>query len=261
MSRTFRIRFFMRTIAVLVLASLPSVASAAVVSTVFKLIVKGISLTSDVISVGGPLKDMFAGQDLTGLENTPLYTAGGSSPTLTFNASDTHFKLLLQQFNNVEEFHDDDNAVLEGTTSIETAFGKTEAWKWKLTIKADIFTVLGVDSAFIQAGGFVQHVFKPHPDIEEFAGDPMPYDLTNTHNSVGKLTKSENKKELHAPIHYDYLAATINSTYEEVGLNSIADFNLVLEANHVVPEPSMVVIGTLFGLGGLMAKRRMKKLR
>jgi len=26
-----------------------------------------------------------------------------------------------------------------------------------------------------------------------------------------------------------------------------------------VPEPSMMVIGTLFGLGGLMAKRRMKK--
>jgi hypothetical protein len=26
-----------------------------------------------------------------------------------------------------------------------------------------------------------------------------------------------------------------------------------------VPEPSMMVIGTLFGIGGLMAKRRMKK--
>jgi formylglycine-generating enzyme required for sulfatase activity len=26
-----------------------------------------------------------------------------------------------------------------------------------------------------------------------------------------------------------------------------------------IPEPSMMVIGTLFGLGGLMAKRRMKK--
>jgi formylglycine-generating enzyme required for sulfatase activity len=26
-----------------------------------------------------------------------------------------------------------------------------------------------------------------------------------------------------------------------------------------VPEPSMMVIGTLFGLGGLMAKRRLKK--
>jgi hypothetical protein len=26
-----------------------------------------------------------------------------------------------------------------------------------------------------------------------------------------------------------------------------------------VPEPSMIVIGTLFGIGGLVAKRRMKK--
>ena len=26
-----------------------------------------------------------------------------------------------------------------------------------------------------------------------------------------------------------------------------------------IPDPSMMVIGTLFGLGGLMAKRRMKK--
>ena len=33
-------------------------------------------------------------------------------------------------------------------------------------------------------------------------------------------------------------------------------FRLAMEP---VPEPSMMVIGTLFGLGGLMAKRRMKK--
>jgi formylglycine-generating enzyme required for sulfatase activity len=32
-----------------------------------------------------------------------------------------------------------------------------------------------------------------------------------------------------------------------------------LSSDAVVPEPSMMVIGTLFGLGGLMAKRRMKK--
>jgi len=32
-----------------------------------------------------------------------------------------------------------------------------------------------------------------------------------------------------------------------------------LSSDAAVPEPSMMVIGTLFGLGGLMAKRRMKK--
>ena len=35
--------------------------------------------------------------------------------------------------------------------------------------------------------------------------------------------------------------------------------SLSTSAPPAVPEPSMMVIGTLFGLGGLMAKRRMKK--
>jgi hypothetical protein len=32
-----------------------------------------------------------------------------------------------------------------------------------------------------------------------------------------------------------------------------------LSSDAVVPEPSMMVIGTLFGLGGLVAKRRLRK--
>jgi hypothetical protein len=32
-----------------------------------------------------------------------------------------------------------------------------------------------------------------------------------------------------------------------------------LSSDAAIPEPSMMVIGTVFGLGGLMAKRRMKK--
>jgi LPXTG-motif cell wall-anchored protein len=32
-----------------------------------------------------------------------------------------------------------------------------------------------------------------------------------------------------------------------------------LDQEAIVPEPSMMVIGTLFGLGGLVAKRRRKK--
>ena len=45
-------------------------------------------------------------------------------------------------------------------------------------------------------------------------------------------------------------------------LNFYTIAGLALEdpsAPPAVPEPSMMVIGTLFGLGGLMAKRRMKK--
>jgi hypothetical protein len=45
-------------------------------------------------------------------------------------------------------------------------------------------------------------------------------------------------------------------------LNFYTIAGLALEdpsAPPAVPEPSMMVIGTLFGIGGLMAKRRMKK--
>jgi formylglycine-generating enzyme required for sulfatase activity len=35
--------------------------------------------------------------------------------------------------------------------------------------------------------------------------------------------------------------------------------NLGFRVAEVIPEPSMMVIGTLFGLGGLVAKRRRKK--
>jgi len=40
----------------------------------------------------------------------------------------------------------------------------------------------------------------------------------------------------------------------EIGFR-VASYN----SDAVVPEPSMMVIGTLFGLGGLVAKRRRKK--
>jgi formylglycine-generating enzyme required for sulfatase activity len=45
-------------------------------------------------------------------------------------------------------------------------------------------------------------------------------------------------------------------------VSSIPDYGfrvVSLNSDAVVPEPSMMVIGTLFGLGGLAAKRRRKK--
>jgi hypothetical protein len=45
----------------------------------------------------------------------------------------------------------------------------------------------------------------------------------------------------------------------ENGLNGFRVASLSSDAAPTVPEPSMMVIGTLFGLGGLMAKRRLKK--
>jgi len=57
-----------------------------------------------------------------------------------------------------------------------------------------------------------------------------------------------------------------SSSRYDVGVPSVELFysgfrvaSLSSSAPPAVPEPSMMVIGTLFGLGGLMAKRRMKK--
>jgi formylglycine-generating enzyme required for sulfatase activity len=49
-----------------------------------------------------------------------------------------------------------------------------------------------------------------------------------------------------------------NPSYEDNGIG-FRVASLSSSAPPAVPEPSMMVIGTLFGLGGLMAKRRLKK--
>ena len=48
-------------------------------------------------------------------------------------------------------------------------------------------------------------------------------------------------------------------SFENYDLIGFRVASLSSDAPPAVPEPSMMVIGTLFGLGGLMAKRRMKK--
>jgi len=61
-------------------------------------------------------------------------------------------------------------------------------------------------------------------------------------------------------------SSLLSSSSREFGNPSLEDdflgfrvASLPSSAPPAVPEPSMMVIGTLFGLGGLMAKRRMKK--
>jgi hypothetical protein len=60
----------------------------------------------------------------------------------------------------------------------------------------------------------------------------------------------------------DYLlSSTRNIGSDPSGEGSSVGFRVASlpSSPTAVPEPSMMVIGTLFGLGGLMAKRRMKK--
>jgi hypothetical protein len=48
--------------------------------------------------------------------------------------------------------------------------------------------------------------------------------------------------------------------HQDVAYAYINGFRVAnLSSDAVVPEPSMMVIGTLFGLGGLVAKRRLRK--
>ena len=47
--------------------------------------------------------------------------------------------------------------------------------------------------------------------------------------------------------------------YLGYNLYDTSSYTATMEQLSAVPEPSMMVIGTLLGLGGLVAKRRMKK--
>lgn len=65
---------------------------------------------------------------------------------------------------------------------------------------------------------------------------------------------------------WNSLPSDLSSFNRDYGSPNFENYNVGLSvaslsssAPPAVPEPSMRVIGTLFGLGGLMAKRRMKK--
>ena len=59
-----------------------------------------------------------------------------------------------------------------------------------------------------------------------------------------------------------FLLSSNRTSFGATGGNNGLGFrvaSLSSDAPAAVPEPSMMVIGTLFGLGGLIVKRRMKK--
>ena len=60
------------------------------------------------------------------------------------------------------------------------------------------------------------------------------------------------------PVRTGYAALTTRSLTVCV-FNGLRVVMLSPDSPAVVPEPSMMVIGSLFGLGGLIARRRLKK--
>jgi formylglycine-generating enzyme required for sulfatase activity len=83
------------------------------------------------------------------------------------------------------------------------------------------------------------------------------FDLANSSSSSSRGIRggrwSVNSSLLSSSSRYD-----LNPSVEDDGIG-FRVASLSSSAPPAVPEPSMMVIGTLFGLGGLMAKRRMKK--
>ncbi len=86
--------------------------------------------------------------------------------------------------------------------------------------------------------------------------DESSGDLANSSGSSSRGFRGGN---------WDYDASVLSSSTRDNLLPSLEDFLIGFRVASLpssaaaVPEPSMMVIGMLFGLGGLMAKRRMKK--
>lgn len=251
----------------------PSQAHAATI-TALTLVIGGISLTADLLGIGGTLVDIFGAGDIgTQSDDHPLYTLGASSPSLTISATETTFDLLLQQSNNVGEAEDDLAAVLSGTTKIDAPGGMADAWKWKITLEAEVPTLfVGCSNGVtdLEAQGFVQHVRAPHPDLGEVPIAPgLDYNLKVAKASTGTilctwaqsvLTDTDTDSRVHPNgKHKDVLdPAKLEADCCTTFNGEIDSFSLRLTANHV-PEPAAYVLLSTGLLAVLSRMRRAKR--
>ncbi|CAH0350942.1 PEP-CTERM sorting domain-containing protein [Aquabacterium sp. CECT 9606] len=226
--------------------------------TTLQLVIGGISLTADLLGIGGTFVDIFGAPNLgTQSDDSPLYTSGSSSPSLTISATDTTFDLLLKQTNNISEFEDDLPAVLSGITKVSSKNGQTDAWSWKVTLEANINTF---SFSEVSAQGFVQHLFVVHPDLDESSQAPaLNYDLLAKQNSVlsaHNLSDSDTDTQTHANgPHQDVLKpATLETRW--VTSDEFDYVNVRLHAVHAVPEPQAMLLLAAGGLVAWLARRR-----
>jgi formylglycine-generating enzyme required for sulfatase activity len=84
------------------------------------------------------------------------------------------------------------------------------------------------------------------------------FDLANSSGSSSRGIRGGNWSNYSNDLSSSSLPA-YNSPGNEGNIIGFRVASLSSSAPPAVPEPSMMVIGTLFGIGGLMAKRRMKK--
>lgn len=169
-----------RGCALVLAVALVTPAQASPISTLTMLI-GGLSVTADLLQVGGALRDIFGAEKWGSTsDDHPLWGDANSSPRLTIAATETTFNLLLQQGNNVGEFEDDEPVEISGITKVDTANGKVDAWDWRIRLEADINTFSFSD---LDVSGHVQHIRAPHPGLgEKPMAPPLGYELTVTQN-------------------------------------------------------------------------------
>lgn len=92
-----------------------------------------------------------------------------------------------------------------------------------------------------------------------FEWEESAYDLANSDGSISRGMRGSAWIDIYS--FFDLSSSTRLEVvpYDEIFFLGFRVASVSSSAPPAVPEPSMMVIGTLFGLGGLMAKRRMKK--
>jgi sulfatase modifying factor 1 len=116
-------------------------------------------------------------------------------------------------------------------------------------------------------------VFQGPADVDQ-AGGLSPYGVMGLggnadeweESSFDLANSSGSSLRAHRGGSWNAVDQVLSSSFRIFGINPSADGNLIgfrvaslPSSAAAVPEPSMMVIGTLFGIGGLMAKRRMMK--
>lgn len=238
---------------------MPPAAQAQTVTSL-QMVINGISLTADLLGIGGTLASVFGTGGLdTQSDDHPLYSIAGSSPSLVISATDTSFDLLLKQTNNVSEFEDDLPSVLSGITKVGDAKGEHDAWAWKITVEADI-NLLSPSELDVQ--GYVQHIRAPDPELGEIPQAPaLNFDLTVTQQRRDLphplQASTTDKQTHHNGTHKDILSpATLDAKWTTP--DEFDYFTVRLHAVHEVPEPPtwMLYLIALVALPVFIRKNR-----
>jgi len=213
------------------------------------LLVDGVVKTAKFAGAAASLASIFGGFSGQS-DDHPLYSLGDNSPTLSISATETTFNLLLKQPNDVSEFEDDLPAVLSGIAKINTPTGAVDAWSFSVSVEADNATLISPLKTELDVQGFVQHIIVPHPELMEKTPAPaLNYDLGISVPCLGfpcsyatsTLLDSDSDNNTHNNGHHiDLLRTNLEVRCCSTQVGNIDYFNVVLEAKHVIPEPSTV---------------------